>query len=82
MAETMGDRIRGIRARKRMTQAGLAHMVGISPTAMNAIEGGDVDPRVSRIEKIAAALGVSLDYLVTGKQPAARRSRQLELLPA
>jgi len=67
MAETMGDRIRGVRARKRITQAGLAHMVGISPTAMNAIEGGDVDPRVSRVQKIAEALDVSIDYLVGHK---------------
>ena len=67
MSETMGDRIRGVRARKRITQAGLAHMVGISPTAMNAIEGGEVDPRVSRVQKIAEALGVSIDYLVGHK---------------
>jgi len=67
MAETMGDRIRGVRARKRITQAGLAQMVGISPTAMNAIEGGDVDPRVSRVQKIAEALDVSIDYLVGHK---------------
>jgi transcriptional regulator with XRE-family HTH domain len=65
--ETMGDRIRGVRARKRITQAGLAHMVGISAAAMNAIEGGDVDPRVSRVQKIAEALDVSIDYLVGHK---------------
>jgi predicted transcriptional regulator len=34
---------------------------------MNAIEGGDVDPRVSRVQKIAEALDVSIDYLVGHK---------------
>jgi transcriptional regulator with XRE-family HTH domain len=77
MAETMGDRIRGLRARKRITQAGLAHMVGISPTAMNAIEADAVDPRLSRVLKIAEALDVSLDYLVGHKV-----KRQRELWPA
>jgi len=88
MAETMGDRIRGVRARQRITQAGLAHRVGISPTAMNAIEGDEVDPRASRVLKIAEALGVSTDYLLghTIKRPprraAAAKAEQSELFPA
>jgi len=63
MSETMGDRIRGARARKRLNQAELARMVGISANAMNAIEADEVDPRASRILRIAQILGVSTDYL-------------------
>jgi transcriptional regulator with XRE-family HTH domain len=63
MSETMGDRIRGARARKRLNQAELARMVGISANAMNAIEADEVDPRASRILRIAQILEVSTDYL-------------------
>jgi transcriptional regulator with XRE-family HTH domain len=64
MSETMGDRIRGVRARKRINQAELARMIGISANAMNAIEADEVDPRLSRIVRIAQVLDVSMDYLV------------------
>ena len=64
MSETMGDRIRGARVRKRLKQAELARLVGISTNAMNAIELGSVDPRVSRVLKIAQVLDVSVDYLL------------------
>ena len=67
MAETLGDRIRLARARVRMTQAELARRIGISTTAMNAIEGGDTDPRASRIRAIADVLEVSTDYLLGRK---------------
>jgi DNA-binding XRE family transcriptional regulator len=77
MADTLGDRIRGVRGRKRMTQAALARAIGISSTAMNAIESGQVDPRASRIAKLAEVLHVSTDYLLglcphdgPGPQPA------------
>jgi len=65
MAETtLGDRIRMQRARLRMSQGELAKRIGISLTSMNAIETGNVDPRASRIKKLAEVLGVSTDYLL------------------
>ena len=64
MSETMGDRIRGARVRKRLKQAELARRIGISANAMNNIELGNVDPRVSRVLKIAQVLDVSVDYLL------------------
>lgn len=67
MEETLGDRIRVARARLRVSQAELARKIGISTTAMNAIESGGADPRASRITKIAEALGVSTDYLLGHK---------------
>ena len=64
MSETLGDRIRGARARLRLTQAELARRIGISATAMNAIEADEADPRASRILKLAEVLDVSPDYLL------------------
>ena len=64
MADTLGWRIRIARMRRDITQKDLARLVGISRTAMNQIEHGDiVDPRSSHLCKIADALGVSMDYL-------------------
>jgi transcriptional regulator with XRE-family HTH domain len=72
MAETMGDRIRMQRARLRMSQGELAKRIGISLTSMSAIEAGHTDPRASRIIGIAAALGVSADYLLGIRDSAGR----------
>jgi transcriptional regulator with XRE-family HTH domain len=69
MTETLGDRIRQARARLRLTQAELARRIGISTTAMNAIESGATDPRVSRVTAMAEVLGVSMDYLVGRTAP-------------
>lgn len=60
----LGERIRSSRARLRMSQAELARRIGISTTAMNAIEMGTTDPRASRIKAIADVLNVSADYLL------------------
>jgi transcriptional regulator with XRE-family HTH domain len=64
MTETLGDRIRIERARLRISQATLAERIGISLTAMQAIESGGADPKASRIKPLAKALGVTTDYLL------------------
>jgi putative transposase len=52
----LGTRIRKAREQARISQAELARRIGISKTAMNAIEGGATDPRASRIVAIAQVL--------------------------
>jgi transcriptional regulator with XRE-family HTH domain len=64
MAETLGDRIRMQRARLRLSQGALAKQIGVSVMAISAIENGNVDPRASRIKKLAEVLGVTTDYLL------------------
>jgi transcriptional regulator with XRE-family HTH domain len=85
----LGPRIRKAREQARISQAELARRIGISKTAMNAIEGGATDPRASRIVAIAQVLGVSTDALLlgtaaTGKRqhkPPARRTRPRTAAP-
>jgi DNA-binding XRE family transcriptional regulator len=48
--------IRGARAMLGMTQAELAKRAGISTTAVNNIETGGADPKVSTLRAIRAAL--------------------------
>ena len=71
----LGTRIRKAREQARISQAELARRIGISKTAMNAIEGGATDPRASRIVAIARELGVSTDALLLGKAATGARAQ-------
>lgn len=67
--ETVGDRLKAERERRKMTLMQFAVLVGASdPGHVLRIENGDKE--VGRVvgERIAAALGWSLDYLFTGKE--------------
>lgn len=85
----LGTRIRKAREQAHISQAELARRIGISKTAMNAIEGEATDPRASRIVAIARELGVSTDALLlgtsaTGKcehKPPALRTRSRTAAP-
>jgi transcriptional regulator with XRE-family HTH domain len=85
MTQTLGDRIRQARARLRLTQAELARRIGISTTAMHAIESGDTDPRASRVVAMADVLEVSTDYLLgrtaSGMLPAPSKPPALRTRP-
>jgi transcriptional regulator with XRE-family HTH domain len=73
---TLGTRIRKARERADISQAELARRIGISKTAMNAIEGGVTDPRASRIVAIARELGVSTDALLLGTPAIVKREHK------
>lgn len=62
----MHERIRERRKELKMNQAELATKAGMTQTGISTIELGKVDPTTSNIKKIAAALDVSLDYLILG----------------
>ena len=70
----LGTRIRKAREHAHISQAELARRIGISSTAMNAIEGGHTDPRASRIVAIAQVLGVSTDTLLLGTPTTVKRA--------
>ena len=79
---TLGDRIRQAREQADISQAELARRIGISKNAMNTIEGGQSDPRVSRIVAIARVLGVSTDTLLDMQEkPPATRQRTRKAAP-
>lgn len=50
------QQIRGARAMLGLTQANLAESAGISTTALNNIERGSADPKVSTLAAIQRAL--------------------------
>ena len=60
-----GEKITKLKKLKKMSQVELAKVTGISRDAISKYERGDVLPSVEYAKRIADALGVSLDYLVS-----------------
>jgi len=69
-----------------MTQQELAEAIGVTPQHISAIEQDKRDPSLSSLAKLAEELGVTIDYLVTGKEsvitdtiPAIKGDKKLKL---
>lgn len=69
----LGKRIKQIREAKRLTQAQLGELIGIKENGIRQYEIGRNAPRENRLKKIANALGVSWQWLVTGNLDAKTR---------
>lgn len=63
---SIGDRIRRKRIGLRLTQLDLAKQLGITPQHVSAIEKNHRLPSIEILDKLAEALGVSIDFLVNG----------------
>ncbi|HEX8483029.1 MAG TPA: helix-turn-helix transcriptional regulator [Allosphingosinicella sp.] len=57
MAESLGNRLRELRAERGLTQAALAERVGVSRKSVNTIENGVFIPSTLLALKLARALG-------------------------
>ncbi len=63
IAKILGQRIRNYRTAKGLSQEKLAELSGCHPTYIGQIERGEKNATIESIEKIAAALNVSLSKL-------------------
>lgn len=63
IAKILGQRIRNYRTSKSLSQEKLAELSGCHPTYIGQIERGEKNATIESIEKIAAALNVSLSKL-------------------
>lgn len=63
----MGERISARRKQLGLTQDELSEASGILPQTISTAERGEKALRPANIAKICAALGISADYLLTGK---------------
>ena len=63
----LGARIAALRRRAGYSQAELAHRLRISASAMGMYEQGRREPSVDTLVAMARELGVSTDFLLTGK---------------
>lgn len=81
--ESQGDRIARLRRIAGLSQAELAKRVGATASQISKYERNAHDPKVSTLNRIAAVLGTSTDYLITGKEAApSEPDRLLALWPA
>ncbi|GHU52766.1 hypothetical protein AGMMS49975_09270 [Clostridia bacterium] len=67
---TIGDRIRVCRAKQRMTQKALSKSTGIPEITLRGYESNKFVPKEAKIEKIAEALGMSVEDLCNRKKRA------------
>jgi putative transcriptional regulator len=70
----MRNRIRALRAERRLSQAELADLVNVSRQSINAIENERHDPSVSLAFAIARALSVSVTEVFLEDHLGGRRS--------
>ena len=64
----LADQIISLRKRAGMTQLQLAKQLHIGPSATGMYEQGRRTPSVEILIHMAELFGVSLDYLITGKE--------------
>ena len=83
---SIGKRIRGKRQELKLTQEELARALGLTPQHISGIEQDKRSPSLSSLAKLAEELGVTVDYLVTGKEgvivdtiPAIKADKKLSL---
>ena len=70
MDMTLGKRIALLRRQKELIQEELAQSLGVSPQAVSKWENDQTCPDISLLPALAKLLGVSVDELLSGKDPA------------
>ena len=74
-----GSTVKTLREKKRLTQAELADLLGVSSKAVSKWETGKGLPDISLIEPLSTALGVSVMELMSG-HPVTNQNRSSNLL--
>jgi transcriptional regulator with XRE-family HTH domain len=64
----IASRVRGQRTALELTQEQLAREVGVTHQHVSRIEGGNAVPSLDLLVRLSDRLGVSTDYLLTGKE--------------
>jgi predicted transcriptional regulator/transcriptional regulator with XRE-family HTH domain len=72
-----GQRLKHIRRTRGLTLTDLGERVGRAPSVLSLIENGRREPKLSLIESLASALGVSAEELMRHEPPS--RRAQLEI---
>jgi transcriptional regulator with XRE-family HTH domain len=67
VAEGLGDRLSRLRRAKGWNQRELGRRMGLRGSQVSKLERGSVTPRVDILSRLSEVLGVSADYLLTGR---------------
>jgi len=71
--------VRHLRRSRRMTLAELGRRVGRAPSQLSLLENGRREPKLSLVSKIAAALDVSVNELLSPTPPTRRAALEIAL---
>lgn len=80
--EGFGDRLARLRRAMGWNQKELAARIGEKPNQISKWERGTYEPRFAVVVKVAAALRISTDYLLTGKEEPVEPDQLADLWPA
>ena len=64
ISKTLGKNIKQIRLRRKMSQGDICRAIDMDRSYMSAIESGKKNVPIAVVEKLARALGVSVDELL------------------
>jgi DNA-binding XRE family transcriptional regulator len=70
----ISDRLKAARRDRDVTQVELAATTGVGLRTIREIEQHDFEPRLATARRLAAALGIRVEWLVFGIEPSARRN--------
>ncbi|MFO1069754.1 MAG: XRE family transcriptional regulator [Geminicoccaceae bacterium] len=76
MSSPIADRLRRLRRERELTIDALASRAGVSRSMISLIERGESSPTANILDKLAAALGVTLASLFAGAAPVSPLSRR------
>src|SRR5688572_30214295 len=65
---TVGERIKELRGQKKLTQTELAHQVGLTYVQIGRYETNKSNPSADVLQRLAAALDTTTDFLMRGTQ--------------
>ena len=66
--ETLGERVRRLRTSRGLTSVALGKRVGVSNVSVHHWETDSRSPTSDKFQALARALGVTTDYLLTGRE--------------
>ena len=64
ISKKLGQNIKHIRLRRKMSQGDICRKLDMDRSYMSAIEGGKKNITIQQLERLAQALGVSVDKLL------------------
>ena len=70
----IGENIKQFRKNKKITQKELAEKIGVTDSAITKYEKGDREPNIETLNKIATALGVTINDLVKNEEKASNKN--------